>query len=954
MKLIYIPYIIILLLFPRVMLSQGFTVSGTVSDEKTGSPLPGAHVILKEAADTLKQHASISDTRGRYRIDGVTSGAYLMHVSFVGYKSYDAPVEVKNRNFEMGMIRMNPSATMLNEVKIEEKAIPATQMGDTTQYKADAFKIQKDATAEELVQKMPGVEMEDGKVKAQGEEVKKVLVDGKPFFGNDPSAALRNLPAEVIDRIQLFDEQSEMSRFTGFDDGNTTKTMNIITRMGMRDGQFGKFTAGYGYDDKYLAGGSFNLFEGDRRITLLGMSNNTNQQNFAAEDLLGVMSSSGMGGGGGMGRFMGGGPPGGGGGGFGGGGIGGFMVPTQNGITTTHSAGVNYSDQWGKKIELSGSYFFNYNSNDVRKTLLRKFIPESDTGQVYLENSFSKSDNMNHRFDMRLDYDIDSSNSLLIRPRFTYQDNSSETGYLGETTLADWRLNQSDSRNTSDLNAFNLQTDVDYRHRFRKKGRTFSVELGGRLSNSAGDRFKKAEDIYFTGMASFDSLVDQYSDSNKDGVTLSSEVSYTEPLGQKGQLQLNYEVSRNTNESDKKTYDISLLTNEYVDLDTLLSSSFDSKYLSQQWGGGYRFNEEKYNFSVRLFYQEAVLTNEQLFPYVYDLEKTFTALLPDANFTWRPSRQKQLRISYNSRTNQPSVDQLQEVLDNSNTLQLSTGNAGLKQDYRHTVMARYSTTQAEKGNLFFAMLRGTVTQNYIGKSTYIAYSDVELPGGIKLNKGSQLTRPVNLDGYASIRGFVTYGLPVKAIKTNINLNCFMDYTKTPGEINEAINYAHTQNYGFGVTFASNISEKLDFTLSSNSRISFVENSIRDDQNSRYFSQNSRFRFHWTFFKTWLIQTDLSHYAYTGLSEDYNQNYLLWNASFGKKIFKNQRGEIKVSVIDLLNQNKSISRNVTETYIEDVEANSLQRYALLTFTYNLRNFGGKAPEMPRMPMGPPMF
>ncbi|PSR13034.1 MAG: TonB-dependent receptor, partial [Bacteroidetes bacterium] len=322
-------FILLAQLFSFGLLAQSFPITGKLADAG-GSPLPGAYVFLTSAADTIGQPVATGQDGG-FVFPAQANGTYQLSCSFIGFQDLKKTVEVAGAPLDLGVMQME-EGVFLDEVRVTEKALPVLQIGDTTQYNATAYKTLPDASAEDLLGKMPTVNIENGKVQAQGEDVKRVLIDGKPFFGDDPTAVLRNLPAEIIDKIQIFDQQSEQAQFTGFDDGDASKTINIITKVESRNGQFGKIMAGYGYEDKYQATGNLNIFNNDQRLSLIGMSNNINQQNFAAEDLLGIVGSSG---GGGRRR-----------GGRGGGSslsADNFQVAQQNGITAVTALGVNFT-----------------------------------------------------------------------------------------------------------------------------------------------------------------------------------------------------------------------------------------------------------------------------------------------------------------------------------------------------------------------------------------------------------------------------------------------------------------------------------------------------------------------------------------------------------------------------------------------------------------------------------
>ncbi|MEZ4960136.1 MAG: TonB-dependent receptor [Saprospiraceae bacterium] len=931
--------LIVLLLCAFGAAAQTYSVTGTVIDE-TGAPLPGAYVILQYPwGEDAKLTATEAD--GSFNLKEVEKGGYKLKVSFVGYEDFLKEITITDKSVNVGTLAIQPSATQLAEVEIKDKLPMAKQLGDTTQYNADAFKVMKDANAEDLIGKMPTVTVQDGKVQAQGEDVKQVLVDGKPFFGNDPNAALKNLPAEVIQKIQIYDQQSDQSQFTGFDDGNSSKTINIITRGNMQAGQFGKIYAGYGYEDKYQAGGNMNFFNGDQRISVIGMANNVNIQNFSTDDLLGVVGSSG--GRGGRGGSRGGGGRPGGGRSFGSSSVNDFLVNPAGGVATTQAFGINYSDQWGKKLAVTGSYFFNRSKSNSEEYLTQQYFDGEGLGQVYDETTFANSTNINHRANFRFEFTIDSFNSIIMRPSISLQYNKGNSSTVGLTTL-DSTLNATSNAYLSDLAGVNFTSNLLWRHKFAKKGRTFSVNYSMGYSPKNGNSGLNSYTGYFTGTASSDTL-NQQSRLDVNSWNMSANFNYTEPIGESSQLMFEYKASYQQEESDKETYDYSEATGGYDDLNSQLSNVFSNDYITQQPGLGYSYRKGRdLMIMARGSYQYARLMNDQTFPQTASTDQAFSSFLPFAMLRYDINgRQKNVRVFYRTNTQLPTVEQLQNVVDNSNPLQLKTGNIDLKQSYSHSLFMRYQATNTEKSTVFFAMLGGSLTNNYIANATFLANSGNPIFDSLNVQPGAQLTKPVNLDGYRNVRSFITYGIPIKPIKSNLNIDVNYNYSRTPGLVNELANFSNSHTIGTGLTLSSNISDKIDFTLSARPSYNKATNSLQAASNSEYLSLNSRLGLNWQVLEGFVLRTDLANQYFTGLANGFNQNYWLWNLGIGKKIFKNQRGELTLSVNDLLNQNRNINRNVTETYIEDTRTNALTRYVMLTFTYNLRNFNSGKPK-----------
>ena len=911
------------------------TIKGSFIDSVDKQTLPGANIRLIQIPDTTKQSYVVTDNNGKFIFTDKAKGTYIIEATFVGFNKYRKLVEVSG-NVDLGTLILAPNIKALKEVVVKAQDIMAIKIGDTTQFNADAFKTQKNASTEDLVQKMPGVTMENGVIKAQGEEVKRVMVDGKPFFGDDPSMALKNLPAEVVDKIQIFDGQSDQSSFTKFNDGNTTKTMNIITKASKRNGAFGKMYAGYGTDDRYQSGGNMNYFKGSRRISLMGMSNNINQQNFSMQDLLGVMGGGSSGGMGGnmmrmMGASRGGGSPG------MMGGMGEFMTGNQNGISQSHALGLNYSDNWGKKTEVTGSYFVNSSNNNNQTDLFRETFTGRAGNQLYTENSTSNLTNLNHRISMRFEYKIDTFNSLVFTPKLNFQSafNNKQTNGLTQNYLFD-TINRSNIFNYGENNGYNMNNSLLWRHRFTKDRRTFSATIGNTINSKYSlNDLNSINDFYSLGNLIIDSI-DQRTNSFSDSKNYNANVVYTEPSGKFGMIQLSVNGNYTMSNSDRqtKTQNTEMVYNV---TDSTLSNTFDNLYFTRKAGASYRYAKGKVNINGGLNYQYATLSSDQTFPLTNSFSVPFSNILPEANLALNISKEKNLRLIYRTSTNAPSISQLQSVVDNSNPLNISMGNPNLKQEYSSTYIARFSNIAPQKSRMFFSLLSFTNTANYISNTTLIAQRDTIISDNVFLGKGAQLSMPTNLGNYYNGRAFGVFGFPVKKIKSNINFNSGVTYQRIPALINNINNISNSVTFSQGMVIASNISEKVDFTLSYTGSYNITKNEIVPQQNNNYFNHFANVKTNITLFKKFVLNTDITHQLYTGLSSSFNQSFFLVNGGLSRRFMKNEVLEVKASVFDLFKQNNSLNRTINETYIEDNRTLVLQRYFMLTATYNFRKF-----------------
>lgn len=935
----------LLLACAQLSIAQNITLKGALRDKTDSSALRNATIRLTSPNDAQFRKQALTDRDGAFEIPDLKPAPYIITISYIGYGELTRAIMLQAETQNLGTIYMPKSSRDLKEVVIKGQVPPAQQKGDTLQYNADAYKTNPDASGEDLVKKMPGIVVENGTVKAHGEDVKRVLLDGKEFFGEDATLALRNLPAEMISKIEVFDRQSDQAQFTGFDDGNSQKTINVVTRAEMRSGQFGKVFAGYGTDGRYNAGGSVNLFNGDRRISLIGLTNNINQQNFSQQDLLGVMnagSNRGGGGRGGGGR---------GGGGFGGGGFGGgggnFMVGQQNGINKTNSFGINYSDDWGKKISVTGSYFFNNSNNSNEEFTNTQTVRDDGTSQYNSEEQRSSGNNYNHRVNMRIEYKMDSSNSFIFTPGISFQNNRSSSSSFTTISPEGFNINPiSSSENIRSANnsGYNLNGNLTYRHAFAKRGRTLSLGIGF----GANDREGETHNLNYVTDIKNGNLTDTVNQQIlpfSDGHNFNANIAYTEPVGKQGQLQFNYNPSVSKSNSDRKTYDFDTDIDKFALMDTSQSSLFNNTYTAQNAGVSYRLGNRDKMLSFGVSYQHSTLASDAVFPVPAKVRKSFSNILPNAMLMMKAGQYGRIRLFYRTNTNNPSIQQLQDVLNVGNSINVSMGNPELDQSFGHTLAARYNYTNTQNGQNFFANVFFSSTQDFVTNAIYFAKSDTVLTPTFTLLQGGQISKPVNLDGYWSVRSSFTYGLPVKFIKSNFNLNAGLGFTQTPNMIDNVSSLTGNYNYNIGAVISSNISEYVDFTVNYSANFNTVKDPTATETTTKYFSHTAGVSFNLLSKNGWVMQQELNNQLYSGLSEGNNQNYFLWNASVGKKFLKNQRGELRLSGFDLLKQNRSISRIQNGKITTDVRSQVLTQYFMLTFTYKLRNFG-KAPASNR--------
>ncbi len=907
---------------------QGCAIQGIILDGRSDEGLPGAAVKVYSLLDSAQWYGTVSTPDGAFSLNMAQSGLYRMEITYLGFEKYERMVECTGGAINLGAIAMQAASKLLETVDIKERASRVSLEGDTAIFNADAFKVNRDADTQRLLEKMPGVISGRDGVSVQGERVQRVLVDGKEFFGDDPKVALNTIPAEIVDKIQVYDQLSEQSQFSGFNDGNTIKTINIITKPGMGEGEFGKVFAGAGSDGRYLAGGNVNRFKGDRRLSLLGLANNVNQVNFATEDIAGAIGSTTdainnprrwrRSSGAGTGNAD------------------DFLVPPQNGINEATALGINFSDKVGDKLKINTSYLYNNTLNANDNTLSRTFVQGANEGQTYRESAVERSRNTNHRFNLRAEYEFDKRNSILLRPSVSLQDFNGSSDQAFESALRDSVLNAGTNRNTDRFQSLAFSNELLYRHRFQKRGQTFSVSVQSDVNNTDGRNTLR--NVRSTGEDLFAISDDWQASRDEESQGHSANFSYTHPLGDKTSLELGYQPKweRTSSDWDTRSPDAN---NDYVLVDSVLSNRFESLFITHNLRSRVRIRGEKGSFAVLgINYQYVENENEQQFPTLLGSDRIYRNVLPFALYRKTFENKASLFMLYRAAANLPGMRQLNTVIDNSNPFQVNVGNLELEQAFSHRFFTRFNITNPEKGTNFFVFGSAQLEANRISSSTFLVQQDTVLGNGFVLPAGGQITRPVNLDGFYNVRVFSNYGFPVDFLKSNLNLNTTFNHNRIPGQINGENNFVNNTSWNLGFLLGSNISEKVDFKLGADAGLTWAVNSL--DQRANFDFQTYAINTGGVFAPVgrWVVSTDLVYNIFRGLG-DLDQEFLLWNASLGYRFLKDESLELRVNAFDILGQNNSVQRSINETFVEDVETVVLQRYLMLSLSYRLRNFKG---------------
>ena len=909
------------------------SIRGKLLDTSSSQILKAATISLLNTVDSSLLTYTISDDNGQFKFDKVDQGAYLLQIVYQGYaiRHKKVTINADKLSVDLGNIYLKALTNTLEDVVVKSTP-PIVIKKDTVEFNASSFTTKPNAVAEDLLKKLPGVDVDkNGTVKAQGEQVQRILVDGKRFFGDDPKMATKNLPPDVIDKIQVFDALSDQSAFTGFDDGNRVKTINIITKKDKRKGYFGKAVAGVGNKELYDNNFNISRFNGNQQMSVIGQANNTNKQSFTVQDILGTFNN-----GAGGGRGYGGGGKGGGGG----------STSNNNGLTTTWAIGGNYRNVWGKSTDAYGSYFYNNLRTDREQKSLTENLYPNDSSIFNNRDQASVNKNINQRFNFNIETQLDSSNSMIIRPNGSYQQtSSSSTAVTTSTKGKSLPLSNAHATANQQNSGYSGAFDLLFRHKFAKRGRTFSIDLNFGGNSNDGDGHNLSMNTYIVNGRDSVSNINQRFDSRSNGQSFSPTLSYTEPVGKHSIVEMNYNFSYNKNNADRFTYNYDSVTQKYIHLDSLLTNTYRNTYTSNRATLNYRYQKENFNFSIGSGIQFGNLTSDNQSKNL-SLTQHYTNLYPTANLNYRFTKTSNLRFNYSGRTSQPSAQQLQPVIDNSDPLNIKIGNPDLKQSFTHSFRLLYNSfNPVTSKNMFLTINASFISNNIVNATKTI------------LSTGVDSIKPVNLNGTYNISTYFNFGFPLKSPKSNLNFATNLSYSRSASLITTVPKAGDehgrnqdniTNNYTLGETikWTTNLKDNFDMNFSATPTYNIAKYSVQPGQNANYFSQILSVEATYYTKSGWILSADFDYTAYSGRAAGYNTSVPLLNASIAKQFLKNKAGELRLSVFDLLNQNVSITTNTTENYIQSVQNKVLTRYVLLTFTYNLRNFAGAQGQ--RMP------
>lgn len=915
----------------QALYAQKITVKGKLVDS-TGGALPMATILFLNPKDSTLVNFGSTNKEGLFEVKNLNRADYLFKVTYISHAPLFINISPKpdEEVIDLGVQKMEPASTMLGEVEIRGERAPVTIKKDTIEFNAASFKTQPNAVVEDLIKKLPGMEVDnDGTIRAQGETVQRVTVDGKEFFGRDPKLATRNLPADAIDKVQVFDKKSDQAAFTGIDDGQREKTINLELKEEKRNGMFGNVTGGYGTNDRFIGKVSLNRFSKGQQLSIIGTANNINEQGFSIDDYMNFTNaSSGLSGGGTTIAVTS--------GGGGGAQLGGGQT---NGIMKTFGGGVNFNKDFSKKTKLSANYFVNYLDHSIHQETERSYFDTTASTGYYTQISDQTSTNLNHRLNVIVDHEIDSSNSIKWTNGVTLNGTSSvQNSTTVNLSFEMDSLITSTPLTKSDGTSLNYSSELLYRHRFGKKGRTFSTSLTFSLQDS--DRDATLVGDYITPETP-DSTYNQRSDQSTDNFKYGASLSYTEPLGGRKYLEANYSVSLTQNAVTRDVFDIDEALETENDG---LSSKYNSDYLYQRAGLNLKINRDNSSLTIGVGFQQTLLDGEILKPVAQktDINRTFANFLPSLHYNYDFANNMRLRADYETSMQAPTIQQLQPTIDNSNSPNETRGNPNLEPAYQHSLRLNFSRFDPVSFVSFFAFVNASYTVDAITNS------QTE-----NANHGIT-TMPVNVAQNMSVSGNFNGSIPVSKLFSRFNIGVNVREQQSISVSDEAENDVDQLTLGGNFRYTFTFKDFFDLSLATNlSHQTTKYETGQSDQ--KYFNKTYTAESNINLLK-FRLSGNLNYMEYQSQSDNSTISIPMVGISLSRYILKANAGEIKLAVNNLLDKRVGVSQSANTFYFERQTMNSLGRYYMVTFTYAINRYlnpmgggrrGGPPGGAPRM-------
>ncbi|MEC5146077.1 outer membrane beta-barrel protein [Chitinophaga sp. 212800010-3] len=920
-------YAIILSMFlAHLCTAQQAVVKGNVRDTLNQVQLHNTVIALLQAKDSILYKFTRSDEKGHFELKGLRAGKYVIMISHPSFADYVEPLTLSDTSaVQLGKVILTQRSRLLQEVVIQQKVAAIKMKGDTTEFNAASFKTAANASVEDLLKKLPGIQVDSkGQITAQGETVKKVLVDGEEFFGDDPTLVTKNLRADMVDKVQLYDKKSDQSNFTGIDDGQKTKTINIQLKEDKKKGYFGKLALGAGPDGFHENQAMFNLFKGKKKFSVFGIASNTGKIGLDWGDREKFGSGSGE-----MsvtddgdmmfsysgddldrwdGRFNG------------------------DGYPLVQTGGLHYNNKWDRdRQNMNANYkIMQLYVDGNKQTLSQNILP--DKTYYNRSNESFKNSIFRNRLNGSYEIQVDSSSSIKLSVDGSIDHKISQMNTSSNMQLNDQLIN-ANSRNTSsasDIGGFN--SNMLWKKKLKKKGRTISLDIAENYNRTNGDgNLYALTDYYGKGIIDSTQKIDQAKKTNNESVNLVTNLTYTEPLSKASSLAFNYGVIVNNNHSNRSSFNRGT-DGKYSSLDSLYSNDYAFNVLTHKGGLTYNFSKDKLKVNIGSNVGFTDYNQKDMFR-DRKMERSFVNWYPRASFRYSLSQQRRLSFNYNGNTQQPSMNQIQPIQVNDDPLNIIIGNPELKPSFNNSFNVSYSEYKVMSGNGYWVSFNYQSTSNAISDRSIVDAS------------GKRTSQAVNVNGNRNARLYLNTNWKIAPIDTRVGVRMNGGLNRNVNFVNGLENITRATDVGLGYWIGKYVEKKYDVSLDMGTNYNHSVSSVDNSLTTQY----------WTFNIN--PSGDVSLPAHIQLHADMNYNIrqktkiftgnnnaAILNAFVAKKFGKKELVQINLAVNDILNQNIGFQRSVNTNTITQTTQSTIGRYAMLSFIWNFNKLGpGSAKE-----------
>jgi outer membrane receptor protein involved in Fe transport len=883
--------------------AQKMSISGTVQDTIAKTPLKNAVAMAVRIKDSVLVSFARSDENGRFELKNLKIDTVQVIVSSpaFGDQYYYVFGSPSNSEFDFGKIVLPPKTQQLNEVIIYAFKDPVYYKGDTLIYSADSFKVKPNATVEDLLKKLPGIKVDaKGKITSQGKEVSQVLVDGDEFFGSDPTVATKNLAANGVESVQVYEKKDDNATEGG--DG-TVQVMNLKLKDEAKKGYFGKVSGASDFQKYYEGELLANRFNKQQKISVFTLASNTPRSSFNWGDVykygldneMNMMTND-------EGESY------------------WYSNNGQEGVPQSLKSGFYYADRIGKKTKLNFNYTYNSNILNATSSTRSQFFL-TDTSYITENTSLSSQKAESHTINFGIVQTLDSLTELEVRPKVVL--NSTTTKSYSDNifkTSTDTLTRENEVLNTNKAKGYELSANAKLTKKFKKKDRLLVLNYNLNQREDDADAILKSYNNYYSGVILPNDTIDQKKENYNNKQVHNAKLVYTEPLTKKIKLEFEYVFNYNKSIQDKKA--LNLFNGEYSLNDSIFSNNFENTQLYNRAGLKFIYETKKIRFAIGSRGQQTQLNSHNL---IADTKVNYTgnALLPFMGYTYRFSENSRYNFTYYTNANQPSINQLQPVQDNTNPNRVVVGNTNLKPSYDNHFEMSYNIYKPITGRYLWASLNFDVINNAFANST--AFDSI----------GRTISQTVNVDGNYNGNFYIGGGLPLLGGLIRLDPNVSGYYSKNSNFVNGKTNNTQASNVQAGLTFSVE-TDSISFSIGGNYTWNQTQSSLNPISNKPYGEQQFDASFRWQLPLKFVVETSGMYRINSQRSQGYNINYFIWNASLSKAFLKNENLILAVEANDLLNQNISTQRTIQDNSITDTKTNIIGRYYLLRLTYKFNS------------------